>query len=298
MKQILVTGKHGQLGYELQRSLLPLAEVVALGREGCDLSNEKALRTIIKQLKPDIIVNAAAYTAVDKAESEPDVAEAVNHLALKAIGEEAEKLSAVVIHYSTDYVYDGRKNRPYLEKDATNPQGIYGLTKLAGERALAKACHKHLIFRTSWVLGAYGNNFAKTILRLAATKEKISVVADQFGAPTTAALLADVTSHVVASILKDSAGLSAPYGVYHLAASGKTCWYEYAQFVVNLAHEKGKSLVLSTDNITAISTIEYPTPAIRPANSSLDTSKFQNAFDLQLPDWQIGVRHVLEQVLS
>lgn len=298
MKRILVTGKDGQLGYELQRSLAPLTEVIALGRAGCDLGNEKALRAVIQQLKPDIIVNAAAYTAVDKAESEPDVAEAVNHLALKVIGEEAEKLSAMVIHYSTDYVYDGSKHTPYLETDATNPQGVYGLSKLAGELALANACHKHFIFRTSWVLGTYGNNFAKTILRLATIKENLSVVADQFGAPTTAALLADVTAHVVARTLKDSTDLKTPFGVYHLAASGRTNWHEYAKFVIALAHEKGKPLVLSTDNIKAISTIEYPTPAKRPGNSSLNTSKFQNTFGLLLPDWQIGVRHALQQVLS
>lgn len=298
MKRILVTGKNGQLGYELQRSLSPLAEVIALGRVGCDLCNEKALRAVIQQLKPDIIVNAAAYTAVDKAESEPDVAEAVNHLALKVIGEEAEKLSAIVIHYSTDYVYDGSKQTPYLETDATNPQGVYGLSKLAGELALAKACHKHFIFRTSWVLGAYGNNFAKTILRLAATKENLRVVADQYGAPTTAALLADITAHVIARMLKYSIDIKIPFGVYHLAASGRTNWHEYAKFVVASAHENGKPLALSTDNIKAISTNEYPTLAKRPENSSLNTSKFQNAFDLLLPDWQVGVRHVLQQVLS
>lgn len=298
MKRILVTGKDGQLGHELQRSLAPLAEVIALGRAECDLSNEQALRALIRQIRPDIIVNPAAYTAVDKAESEPEIADAVNHLALKAMGEEAEKLSSMVIHYSTDYVYDGTKQTPYLETDATNPQGVYGQTKLAGEIALANACRKHLIFRTSWVLGAHGNNFAKTMLRLAATKENINVVADQFGAPTSAQLLADITAHVVAIALQESMDEKTPFGVYHLAAGGRTNWHEYAKLVIALAHENGKPLVLSTDNIKAISTMEYPTPAKRPANSSLDTSKFQNTFDLILPDWQVGVRHVLQQVLS
>jgi dTDP-4-dehydrorhamnose reductase len=297
MKRILLTGKNGQLGYELQRSLSPLAEIFAVGHKDGDLSNEKALRTLIQQIKPDIIVNAAAYTAVDKAESEQETANAVNHLALKIIGEEAQKLSALVIHYSTDYVYDGNKQTPYMESDAVNPQSVYGQTKLAGELALAEVCSKHIIFRTSWVLGAYGNNFAKTMLRLATTKENLNVVADQFGAPTTAALLADTSAHVVASLLREAAA-KIPFGIYHLAASGRTNWHEYAKVVIATAHEYGKSLTLSMENIKAISSAEYPTPAKRPKNSSMNTDKFQNTFGLILPDWQIGVRHVLQQVLS
>jgi dTDP-4-dehydrorhamnose reductase len=297
MKRILITGKNGQVGYELQRSLGPLGKVIALGHADCDLSDEQSLRTVIRQIKPDIIINPAAYTAVDKAESEPEIADAVNHRALKIIGEEAENLSAVVIHYSTDYVYSGAKKIPYLETDATEPQGVYGRTKLAGEHALAQACSKTLIFRTSWVLGAYGNNFAKTMLRLAATKEDLNVVADQFGAPTTAGLLADTTAHVVARVIRGE-GSAVPFGVYHLAASGRTNWYEYAKLVIALAQEAGRPLKLLPSNIKAISTSEYPTPAKRPENSSLDTSKFQNTFNLILPDWKIGVRHVLQQVLS
>jgi dTDP-4-dehydrorhamnose reductase len=297
MKRILITGKNGQVGYELQRSLGPLGEVIALGHADCDLSDEQSLRTVIRQIKPSIIINPAAYTAVDMAESEPEIADAVNHRALKIIGEEAESLSALVIHYSTDYVYNGAKQTPYVETDATNPQGVYGQTKLAGECALAQACSKTLIFRTSWVLGVYGNNFAKTMLRLAATKENLNVVADQFGAPTTAGLLADTTAHVVARAIT-SEGYNFPFGVYHLAASGRTNWYEYAKLVIALAQESGRPLKLLTSNIKAITTAEYPTPAKRPENSSLDTSKFQNTFNLILPDWKIGVRHVLQQVLS
>jgi dTDP-4-dehydrorhamnose reductase len=296
MKRILVTGKNGQVGYELQRSLAPLSEVVALGHADCDLCDQQALRAVIQRVKPDLIINPAAYTAVDKAENEPELANAVNHLALKTIGEEAEKLSATVIHYSTDYVYDGSKQTPYLEADSTNPQCVYGQTKLDGEIALTKACSKYFIFRTSWVLGAYGNNFAKTMLRLAAIKETLNVVADQFGAPTTAALLADTTAHVVARVFReDSAKI--PFGVYHLSASGRTNWHDYAKLVIATAHEYGKSLTLSTKNINPISTAEYPTPAKRPKNSSMNTDKFQNTFGLILPDWQIGVRHVLQQVL-
>jgi dTDP-4-dehydrorhamnose reductase len=297
MKRILITGKNGQVGYEVQRSLSLLAEVIALDRTECDLSNERTLRLAIQAIKPDIIVNPAAYTAVDKAETDVEAANAVNHLALKVIGEEAEKLSAFVIHFSTDYVYDGTKKEPYLETDVTNPQGIYGSSKLAGENALIKACSKHLIFRTSWVLGAYGNNFAKTMLRLAATKENLNVVADQFGAPTTAAMLADATAHVVARVLRGGRA-ETPLGVYHLAASGRTNWHDYAKFVITAAHEGGKSLTLLPENIKAITTAEYPTPAKRPENSSLDTTKFRNVFGLLLPEWQVGVRHVLQQVLS
>jgi dTDP-4-dehydrorhamnose reductase len=297
MKRILLTGKNGQLGYELQRSLSPLAEISAFGSKDGDLADEKSLRSLIQQIKPDIIVNAAAYTAVDKAESEQEIANAVNHLALKIIGEEAQKLSALVIHYSTDYVYDGNKPTAYIETDAVNPQGVYGQTKLAGELALAEACSKHIIFRTSWVLGAYGNNFAKTMLRLAATKENLNVVSDQFGAPTTAALLADASAHAMASLFREDAG-KIPFGVYHLAAGGRTNWYEYARVVIATAHEYGKSLTLSTENIKAINSAEYPTPAKRPKNSSMNTDKFQNTFSLILPDWQVGVRYVLQQVLS
>jgi dTDP-4-dehydrorhamnose reductase len=184
-----------------------------------------------------------------------------------------------------------------VETDAANPQGVYGQTKLAGEQALAKACRQHIIFRTSWVLGTYGNNFAKTMLRLAASKENLNVVADQFGAPTTAALLADASAHVVAKLFSEDAA-KIPCGIYHLAASGRTNWYEYAKLVIAAAHEYGKSLTLPTENIKAISTAEYPTPAKRPKNSSMNTDKFQHTFGLILPDWQMGVRHVLQQVLS
>jgi dTDP-4-dehydrorhamnose reductase len=297
MKRILLTGKNGQLGFELQRSLSPLAEIFSVGHKDGDLSNERTLRTLIQQIRPDIIVNAAAYTAVDKAESEPEIANAVNHHALKIIGEEAQKLSTPVIHYSTDYVFNGTKKTPYVETDAADPQGVYGQTKLAGELALAKACSKHIIFRTSWVLGTYGNNFAKTMLRLATTKENLNVVADQFGAPTTSALLADTSAHVVARMLRADAA-EVPFGVYHLSASGRTNWHEYAKYVIAIAHEYGKSLTLPTENIKAITTAEYPTPAKRPKNSSMNTDKFQNTFGLILPNWQIGVRHVLQQVLS
>jgi dTDP-4-dehydrorhamnose reductase len=297
MKRILLTGKNGQVGYELQRSLSPLSEVIALGHADCDLSDQQMLRSVIQSIKPDLIINPAAYTAVDKAEGDLENANAVNHLALKTIGEEAEKLSATVIHYSTDYVYDGLKQAPYVETDPTNPQGVYGQTKLAGELALAKACSQHFIFRTSWVLGAYGNNFAKTMLRLGATKENLNVVADQFGAPTTAGLLADASAHVVASLFKEYAS-KIPFGVYHLAASGRTNWHEYAKFVIATAHEQGKPLMLAAENISAITTAGYPTPAKRPKNSSMNTDKFQNTFGLILPDWQFGVRHVLQQVLS
>lgn len=297
MRRILVTGKNGQLGFELQRSLSVCGEVIAVGHFDCDLSDTKSVRELIRTIKPDIIINPAAYTAVDRAEREPALADAVNHLAVKAIGEEAELLRIPVVHYSTDYVYNGTKKTPYIETDATDPQCVYGKTKRDGEVALAQSCSRYLILRTSWVLGAVGNNFAKTMLRLAASKNSLNVVADQYGAPTTAALLADATAHVVARFCSpdDFQSLS---GIYHVAASGKTNWHEYAQFVINFAHDNGVSLTTLVENVMPISTEAYPTPAIRPANSCLDLSKFQNSFKLVLPDWKIGVRHVLQQVLS
>lgn len=297
MKRILITGKNGQVGYELQRSLSPLAEVIAVGHLDCDFANESALRDLIQTLRPDIIVNAAAYTAVDKAESEPELANAINHLAPRVLAEEAKKLNSLIIHYSTDYVFDGNNQSPYFEKDTTNPQSVYGRTKLDGENAIAKIHAKHLIFRTSWVLGAYGNNFIKTILRLAGEKDQLKVVVDQHGAPTSAALLADVTAHIIARATRDGIN-TLPFGLYHLSASGRTNWHEYACMVVKAGHCYGKSLKLSAENINAITTSEYPTPAKRPYNSSLNTDKFQSAFGLVLPDWKVGVGHVLTQVLS
>ena len=294
--KILLTGKNGQLGFELQRALAPLGEVVAVGSQDCDLADADALRALVRRVAPDVIVNPAAYTAVDKAESDPATARAVNAVAPAILGEEGARLGALVLHYSTDYVFDGTKEGAYTEADAPAPQSVYGRTKLEGEQGLAAANPRHLILRTSWVVGAHGGNFAKTMLRLAGEREKLTVVADQFGAPTPAALLADLSAHLVREHAR--AGAAAfPYGTYHVAASGETSWHGYAQFVIGEALAAGKALKATVDAVAPLSTAEYPTPAKRPLNSRLDTSRFRTTFDLRLPPWQEGVRHVLRQIL-
>ena len=229
--RFLVTGANGQLGFELQRALAPLGEVVACGRDACDLSNPDSIRAAVRAAKPEVIFSAGAYTAVDKAESEPDLARAVNATAPGILGEEAAKLGALVIHYSTDYVFDGAKLSAYSEEDATNPLGVYGKTKLEGEKALAASGADHLIFRTSWVIGAHGKNFIKTILRLASNRDELRIVADQFGAPTGAALLADASTHIATRYLRDGRE-NFPFGLYHLAASGEISWHGFAQRIV------------------------------------------------------------------
>lgn len=294
--KILLTGKNGQLGFELQRALAPVGQVFALGRQECDLADGEALRLLVRTLKPDLMVNSAAYTAVDRAESEPELVAAINATAPAILGEEAERLGAWVIHYSTDYVFDGASKVAYRENDAANPQSVYGRTKRDGEVALQQRCARHLILRTSWVVGAHGYNFAKTILRLASERDSLGIVADQYGAPTSAALLADVTAQLVGRVRRD--GLADfPFGLYHLAAGGVTTWHEYAGFVVAQALQAGKTLKTTPPDIRPITTAEYPLPAQRPANSQLDTTLFRKTFNLELPPWQLGVQHVLQQIL-
>jgi len=294
--RILLTGKHGQVGFELQRALAPLGEVWAVDYTECDLADAAAVCELIQSVKPDLIVNSAAYTAVDKAESEPELAHAVNAIAPRVLGEEAAKRGAWIIHYSTDYVFDGTKPGEYTEDDETNPLSVYGRTKRNGEIALEESGAPYLILRTSWVVGAHGSNFAKTILRLASERKSLNVVGDQHGAPTSAALLADVTAHLVRQRRREG-DANFPYGLYHLAASGETTWCEYARFIVAETLAVGRSLALSSDEIRGITSSDYPTAAKRPANSRLDTSKLQKTFDLKLPNWQSGVRHVLQQIL-
>jgi dTDP-4-dehydrorhamnose reductase len=294
--RILLTGKHGQVGFELQRTLAPLGEIHAVDHAECDLANASAISALVRSVKPDLIVNAAAYTAVDRAESEPELARAVNADALGIIGEEAVKLGAWVVHYSTDYVFDGTKVGAYTEDDLTNPLSIYGRTKRDGEITLAASGARHLIFRTSWVVGAHGSNFTKTILGLAREREDLTVVADQYGVPTSAALLAEVTAQLVRRRQREGDD-NFPFGLYHLVASGETNWCDYARFVVSEAVAAGRSLKLSPEAIRAIPSSEYPTAAKRPANSRLDTRRFRDHFDSELADWQYGVRHVLQQIL-
>jgi len=292
---MLITGINGQLGIELLRALDSIGEIIAVDRARCDLSNPRDIRALVRSIRPDIIINPAAYTAVDKAESDREMAYAVNACAPGVLGEEAASIGACVVHYSTDYVFNGLSHGPYNENDKPDPQNVYGQSKWSGEQALQQSGAPYLILRTSWVVGAHGGNFAKTILRLAAERENLNVVADQFGAPTSATLIADVTVQLVRQIMRDG-NTQFPFGLYHLAASGVTSWHEYAQFVVAEVLNMGKQLKTAPKNIKAISAAEYPLPAKRPANSLLDTQKIRNTFGLILPDWRDGVRQVLQQI--
>jgi dTDP-4-dehydrorhamnose reductase len=295
--KILLLGKNGQVGWELQRALAPLGELVALDRHAIDglsgdLADLDALRTTIRQVKPDVIVNAAAYTAVDKAESEAELALRVNGDASRLMAEESALLGAWLIHYSTDYVFSGEGSTPWQETDAVAPVNQYGASKLAGEQAIIASGCKHLIFRTSWVYGARGNNFAKTMLRLAKDRDTLSVIADQVGAPTGADLIADVTALAIRQVLQQPQ-LS---GLYHLAASGEVSWHGYASHVIAFAQANGEQLAVTA--INPIDTTAYPTPARRPLNSRLNTQKLRDNFSLHLPDWQSGVTRMLREVLN
>lgn len=295
--RILLLGKNGQVGWELQRSLAPLGELIALDRHSTDycgdLSQPDAIAQTVKTLKPTVIVNAAAYTAVDKAETETELAYTINAKAPEALAQAAKQIGAWLVHYSTDYVFNGSGNQAWQETDAVAPLSVYGQSKLAGEQAIQAAEGLHLIFRTSWVYAARGNNFAKTMLRLAKERDQLSVINDQIGAPTGAELLADVTAHAIRSGLKQPE-LS---GLYHLAAAGETSWYNYARYVLDYARQRGIELKTAENAISAIPTSAYPTPAQRPLNSRLNIEKLQNQFDLKLPDWQLGVERMLAEVL-
>lgn len=294
--RLLLTGCNGQVGFELQRSLAPLGEVVAVDQADCDLSDAHAIRQLVATVRPDVIVNPAAYTAVDKAESDQERATAVNAVAPGIFGEEAARLGSLVVHYSTDYVFDGTKQGAHTEGDATNPQSVYGLTKRDGELALQAANPRHLILRTSWVVGAHGGNFARTMLKLAAERDSLNVVADQWGAPTSAALLADLAAQLVRQWQREGEA-SFPYGIYHCAAGGETNWCDYARFVIGEAIKAGNPMKVQSEAVKAITTADYPTPAKRPANSRLDTRKFRDTFGLELPHWQAGLDHILQQIL-
>lgn len=294
--RILLTGKDGQVGFELQRSLAPLGDVVAVDLADCDLSDAKAVRDLVARVRPDVIVNPAAYTAVDRAESDQERAVAVNAVAPGILGEEAAKLGALVVHYSTDYVFDGTKEGAYYEADPANPQSVYGRTKRDGELALANTNPRHLILRTSWVVGAHGGNFAKTMLELAAERESLSVVADQWGAPTSAALLADIAAQLIRQWQRGGEA-NFPYGTYHCVASGEANWCDHARLVIGEAIKSAKPIRVRPEAIKAITTADYPTPARRPANSRLDTGKFRRTFGLEPPHWQAGLDHILRQIL-
>lgn len=295
--KILLLGKNGQVGWELQRSLVPLGELIALDRAGkdglCgDLTDLEGLRRTISIVKPNIIINAAAYTAVDNAENDKVNTNIVNAQAPRVLAEEALKVGAWLVHYSTDYVFDGSGNNAWEEKDESNPLSEYGRSKLAGEQAIENSGCKYLIFRTSWVFGNRGKNFAKTMLHLANERQTLSVINDQVGAPTSAALLADCTAHALLKAIRNPELA----GLYHLVASGQTTWYEYTKFIINQAQALGKDLVAV--EIKPITTAEYPTPAVRPHNSRLNTTKFCNSFGLVLPEWQQGVSRMLYDIIN
>ena len=296
--KILLLGKGGQVGWELQRSLAPLGELIALEFDSTDycgdFTNLPGLAETVRKVRPDVIVNAAAHTAVDRAESEPELVRTINAIAPGILADEAERLGAWLIHYSTDYVFDGSGTTPWKETDTTGPLGVYGQTKLEGEQAVAR-CSRHLIFRTSWVFAARGANFAKTMLRLAKERDQLKVIADQIGAPTGAELLADVTAHAIRTVKTMPDGQKFA-GLYHLVASGQTSWHGYAQFVIEYARQTGELVRVQPEAIEAIATSAYPTPAKRPLNSRLDTTKLQTTFGLHLPDWKDGVQRMLTEI--
>lgn len=292
--KLLLLGKTGQLGWELQRSLAPLGTLVALDRhEGGDLSDSDALATTVQRVAPDVIVNAAAYTAVDKAESDLPAARQINATAVGVLAAQAKAHGALLVHYSTDYVFDGSGDQPRDESAATGPLSAYGRTKLEGEQLIAEHGADALVLRTSWVYAARGGNFAKTMLRLATERDQLKVVADQIGAPTGADLLADLTAHLIRSAIQDRSLC----GTYHAVASGETSWHQYAQHVLARAAAKGVTLKVQADQVEAIPTSAYPVPAPRPLNSRLDNRRLQSRFGLVLPHWQAGVDRMLDEIL-
>ncbi|HKX43854.1 MAG TPA: dTDP-4-dehydrorhamnose reductase [Burkholderiaceae bacterium] len=295
--KILLLGKNGQVGWELQRALAPLGELVALDFDSpapltADFSKPESLAATVRAVAPQIIVNAAAHTAVDKAESEPEFARTLNASAPGVLAREAAALGAWLMHYSTDYVFDGSGSTPWREDAPTGPLSVYGATKLEGEEAIRASGCRHLIFRTSWVYAARGGNFAKTMLKLAQERDKLTVIADQVGAPTGADLLADLTAHAL------RAALAQPElaGTYHAVAQGATSWHGYARHVIEFARAAGQAIKVAPEAIEAVATSAFPTPAKRPHNSRLDTSKLRSAFGLTLPPWQAGVERMLTEV--
>ena len=301
--KLLLLGANGQVGWELRRSLAPLGELIACDRKLADLSQLQALSALVDKHQPDVIVNAAAYTAVDQAEQEIEQAFLINAEAVGLLAEKARQHDSFLVHYSTDYVFDGEKSGAYLESDAVNPQSIYGKSKLKGEQLIAASACKHLIFRTSWVFATRGNNFAKTMLKLAAQRDTLQVVADQFGAPTSAELIADVTSLCLQRILTLSQQSMMPdelsetfSGIYHLVAAGEVSWHQYAQYVIEKAISLGFESRIQPQAVQAISTAEFPRPASRPANSVMNASKLSRTFDIHLPDWQCYVDRLLEEL--
>jgi dTDP-4-dehydrorhamnose reductase len=297
--RFLVLGASGQVGFELVRALAPLGDIVAAAREGSDvrvdLADTESLATTLDASRADVVVNAAAYTAVDRAEDEPELADRINHRAVAEIGAWAKRNGKRVVHYSTDYVFDGSSKRPYREDGTTAPLGVYGRSKLGGEEALRASGARHLIVRTAWVYAARGHNFLRTMLRLAGEREELRVVADQTGAPTPARLIADATATMLQQWLADGENASRD-GAYHVVSGGHCSWFDFAEAIVSGA--AGRGVIARRPRVVPIATVDYPTRARRPAYSVLDSSKAANAFGLQLPNWRAGLESVLDQLAS
>lgn len=296
--KILLLGCNGQVGWELQRSLQPLGEVIACDFDSsadrrADFTQPASVAALVDRVRPQIIVNSAAHTAVDKAESEVELARAINATTVGAIAERAAVIGSLLIHYSTDYVYDGSGSLPREESSPTAPLSVYGRTKLEGEELVRASGCRHVILRTSWVYAARGNNFIKTMLRLAAERETLSVIDDQIGAPTGADLLADVTALMIARIAAGDAHLG---GTFHCVAAGETSWFDYARFVIDWARANGQLVKVAPEGLRAVPTSAYPTPAARPLNSRLSTAKLRSTFSLHLPDWRVGVERMLREI--
>jgi len=294
--KILILGKNGQVGWELNRAMLPLGDIIALDYPDIDFSKPDTLRNLIREIKPDVITNAVAYTAVDKAEDEEQLAQVINADAPALIADEAKKSGAVLIHYSTDYVFDGTKKEPYTETDKPNPLNAYGRTKLAGDLAIQASGCKHFIFRTSWVYGARGQNFLLTMLRLAKERKELKIVDDQIGAPTSSILLADIPTRLILEATRKKQEY-VPYGMYHLTAGGATNWYEYARHVIERARASGWTIEVKPNSIYPIETKDYTTPARRPISSRLDTLKIRQTFGVELPHWRDDVDNILDQLM-
>lgn len=293
--KILLLGKNGQVGWELQRSLAPLGEVISLDRNGLnqwcgDLSKPDQIYQTIVDIAPNVVVNASAYTAVDLAETEQDMANLINHVAVGKIAEACAQIKALLVHYSSDYVFDGEGISKFNETDTLKPLNVYGQTKALGEQAIQNAQCNYLIFRTSWVFAQKGKNFLKTMLALSQQREELSIIDDQVGAPTSAELIADVSAHAIVQTLRDQTKI----GIYHLVASGETSWFEYANYIFEQAKNLGVNLAIQ--QVNPIPTVAYPTPAKRPHNSRLNNQKIQHAFQIYLPDWKVHVQRTVIEV--
>lgn len=296
--KILLFGKNGQVGWELNRSLLPLGEVFALSRKEADFSNPESLRDIVREIKPDVIVNAVAYTAVDKAEKEEGLAEIINSTAPGVLAEAALEINALMVHYSTDYVFDGTKESPYVETDEPNPLNAYGRTKLAGERVIQSSGCDYLILRTTWVYASRGSNFLRTILRLANNHNELRIVSDQYGAPTWARNIADVTAHVLAGTQQERQAGVFESGVYHLSSRGRTTWYGFSNVIIEKAQQLDTKGGVITERVLPITTKDYPLPAQRPMNSQLDSRLLLEHFGLTMPEWQQSVKLCVDEVFE